>query len=82
MLSRVLLNEGDQPKVLIPNFDSARKVMQRELESESVYPNSCCSQFTEDEMYSIQLQMAELEELEHHMHKCPHSASNVPQTLN
>ena len=41
--------------------------------------NSCYSQFPEDEMYSIQLQMAELGELKHGMHTCPHPAS---QTLN
>ena len=81
MLARVLLNEGDQPNVLIPIFDNARKVVQKELESECVCPNNCYSQFTEDEMYSIQLQMAELKEPEHRMHKCPHPASNVCQTL-
>ena len=33
-------------------------------------------------MYSIQLQMAGLEEPEDCMHKCPHPASNILQTLN
>jgi len=82
ILARVLLNEGDKPNALIPNFDNARKVAQKELESECVCPNNCYGQFPEDEMYSIQLQMAELEELEHCMHKCPHPASNICQTLN
>ena len=39
-------------------------------------------QFPEDEMHSIQLQMAGLEEPEHHMHTGPHPASNICQTLN
>ena len=62
MLARVLLNEGDQPNVFIPTFDNARKVAQKELESEYVCSNNCYSQFTEDEMYSIRLQLAELGE--------------------
>ena len=57
------------------------QVVQQELESKCVFPNNCYSQFTEDEMYSIQLQMTKLGELEHRMHKCPHPASNVCQTL-
>ena len=79
MIARVVLNEGDQP---MPNFDNARKLVRKELESEWVCPNSCYSQFPEDEMYSIQLQMAELGELEDGMHTCPHPASNLSQTLN
>ena len=46
MLARVLLNESDQPNVLIPTFDNARKVAQKELESEYVWPNNCYSQFS------------------------------------
>ena len=68
--------------VNFPTFDNARKVAQKELESEYVCPNNCYSQFTEDEMYSNRLQMAELGEPKHHMHKCQHPASNVCQTLN
>ena len=56
-------------------------VVQQESESKCAFPNNCYSQFTEDEMYSIQLQMTELGEPEHRMHKCPHPASNVRQTL-
>ena len=82
MLARVLLNKGDQPNVFILNFDNAGKVAPKELESKCVCPNNCYSQFTEDEMYSIQLQMAELGDAKHRMHKCPHPASNVCQTLN
>ena len=36
--------------VVMPNFDNARKLVQKELESECVCPNSCYSQFPEDEM--------------------------------
>ena len=79
--ARVVLNEGDQPKVLISNFKNARKVAQKELKSECVSPNNN-DNFPEDEMYSIQLQMAGLEEPEDCMHKCPHPASNILQTLN
>ena len=75
MLARVLLNEGDQPNVLILNFDNAGKVAQKELESKCVCPNNCYSQFTEDEMYSIQLQMAELGEPKHRMHKIMSTSS-------
>ena len=82
MIARGVLNEGDQPNVLTPNFDNARKLGQKELESEYVCSNSCYSQFPEDEMYSIQLQTTELGELEHGMHTCPHSALNICQTLN
>ena len=46
MIARVLLNESDQPNVLIPTFDNARKVAQKELESEYVCPNNCYSQFS------------------------------------
>ena len=67
--------------VNFPTFDNARKVAQKELESEYVCPNNCYSQFTEDEMYSIRLQMAELGEPKHRMHKCQHPASNVCQSF-
>ena len=82
MIARVVLNEGDQPNVLMLNFDNARKLAQKGLESECVCPNSCYSQFPEDEMYSIQLQMTKLGEPEHGMHTRPHPASNICQTLN
>ena len=62
MIARVVLNERDLPNVLMPNFDNARKLVQKEL---CVCPNSHYSQFPEDEMYSIQLQMAELGEPKH-----------------
>ena len=82
MIARVVLHEVDQANVLMPNFNNARKLAQKELESEYVCTNSCYSPFPEDEMYSIQLQMAELGEPEHHKHTCPHPASNICQTLN
>ena len=82
MAAWVVLNEDDQPNVFIPNFDNEKKLAQNELESECVCANNCCSQFPEDEMHSIQLQMAGLEEPEHHMHTGPHPASNICQTLN
>ena len=82
MIARVVLHEGDQPNVIVPNFSNARKLVQKELESEYVCTNSCYSQFSEDKMYSIQLQMAELGEPKHHKHTCPHPASNICQTLN
>ena len=50
----------DQPNVLVPNRDNARKLVQKEQESEFVCPKSCYSKFPEDDMYSIQLQMTEL----------------------
>ena len=68
------LNEGDQPNVLMHTFDNARILAQKELKSEYVCSNSCHNQFSEDEMYSIHLQMAELGEPEHHTHTCPHPA--------
>ena len=34
MIARVVSNEGDQPNVLMPNFDNARKLVQKELGSE------------------------------------------------
>ena len=49
MIARGVLNEGDKPNVLMPNFDNARKLAQKGLESECVCPNSCYSQFPEDE---------------------------------
>ena len=61
------------------------QVVQQESESEYVFPNNCYSQFTEDEMYSIQLQMTELGEPEHRMHKCPHaqmSTSSIKRSSN
>ena len=82
MIAGVVLHEGDQPNVLTPNFNNARKLAQKELESEYVCTNSCYSPFPEDEMYSIQLQIAELGEPEHHKHTCPHPAQNICQTLN
>ena len=45
MIARSVLNEGDQPNVLMPN---ARKLAQKEPESEYVCSNSCYSQFPED----------------------------------
>ena len=78
MIARAVLNEGDQPNVLMPNLGNERKLAQKELESGCVCTNSY-SQFPEDEMYSIQLQMAELEEPEHGMHTCPHPASYLCQ---
>ena len=57
MIARVVLSEGDQPNALVPNFDNARKLARKELESECACANSCYSQFPEDE---IQLQMTEL----------------------
>ena len=75
MLARVLLNKGDQPNVFILNFDNAGKVAPKELESKCVCPNNCYSQFTEDEMYSIQLQMAELGDAKHRMHKIMSTSS-------
>jgi len=60
MTAWVVLNEDDQPNVFIPNFDNEKKLAQKELESECVCANNCCSQFPEDEMHSIQLQMAGL----------------------
>ena len=74
MIARGVLNESGQANVLMPNFDNARILVQKELESEYVCSNSCYSQFPEDEMHSIQLQTAELGEPEHHMHTCPHPA--------
>ena len=81
MIARGVLNEGDQPNVLMPDFDNARKLAQKELESECVCPSNCYSQFPVNEIYSIQLQMAGLGEPEHGMHTCPHPASNICQTL-
>ena len=81
MIARVVLHEGDQPSVLTPNFNNARKLVRKELESEYVCTNSCYGPFPEDEMYSIQLQMAELGEPEHHKCTCPHLAQNICQTL-
>ena len=81
MIARGVLNEGDQLNVLMPDFDNARKLAQKELESECVCPSNCYSQFPVDDIYSIQLQMAELGEPEHGMHTCPHPASNICQTL-
>ena len=72
MIAGVVLDEDYQPNILIPNFDSERKLAQNELESECVCQNNCYCQFLEDEMYS----MAGLEEPEHHMHTGPHPASN------
>ena len=82
VIARVVLNEGHQPNALMPNFDNARELVQKELEIECVCPNSCCSQFPEDEMYSIQLQVGELGEPEHGIHTCPRPASNLSQMLN
>ena len=48
MIARVVINEGDQPNVLMPNFDNTRKLAQKELESEYVCSNSCYTQFPED----------------------------------
>ena len=48
MIARVVINEGDQPNVLMLNFDNARKQAQKELESEYVCSNSCYTQFPED----------------------------------
>ena len=82
VIARGVLNEGDEPNVPVPNFDNARK---KELESLCVCPNSCYSQFPEDEMCSVesvQLQMTEVGELEYRMHTCPYPASNFSQTLN
>ena len=62
MIAGVVLHEGDQPNVLTPNFNNARKLVRKEPESEYVCTNSCYSPFPEDEMYSNQLQMAELGE--------------------
>ena len=45
-------------------------------------PKELLQAFPEDEMYTIQLQMAELREPEHGMHTCAHPASNICQTLN
>ena len=81
MAAWVVLNEDDQPNVFIPNFDNEKKLAQKELESEYVCANNCCSQFPEDEMHSIQLQMAGLEEPEHCMHTGPHPASNIVKLL-
>ena len=47
MIARVVLNEDYQSNILIPNFDNERKLVQKELESECVCPNSCYSQFTQ-----------------------------------
>ena len=63
--------------ILIPNFDNESKLAQKELEIECDCPNNCCGQFPEDEMYSIQLQMAGLEEPEYRMYICPHPTSNL-----
>ena len=48
MIAKGVLNEGDQPNVLMPSFDNARKLVQKELESECVCPNSCYGKFPED----------------------------------
>ena len=45
MIAKGVLNEGDQPNVLMPSFDNARKLVQKELENECVCPNSCYGQF-------------------------------------
>ena len=52
MIARGVLNEGDQANVLMPNLENARKLPQKELESEYVRSYSCYSQFPEDDMYS------------------------------
>ena len=77
MIARVVLNEEYQPNILFPNFDNERKLVQKELERECVCPNNYYSQFPEDEMYSIQLQMAGLNEPEHRMYISPLPASNL-----
>ena len=48
VVARSVLNEGDHSNVLMPNFDNARKLAQKELESEHVCSNSCYCQFPED----------------------------------
>ena len=53
------------------------KLVQNEQESGCGCPHNCYSQFPEDEMHSIQSQMAELEKPECDMHTCPHSKSNI-----
>ena len=58
-----------------------KRLARKELENGCGCPHNGYSQFPEGEMYSIQLQMAELE-LEHGMHTCPYPASNIYQTLN
>ena len=49
---------GLSKHVLMPNLDSERKLAQRELKSECGCPHNCYNQFPEDEIYSIQFQMA------------------------
>ena len=41
MIARSFLNEGDQANFLMPNFDNARKLPQKELEIECVCSYSC-----------------------------------------
>ena len=36
MIARVVLSEGDQPNVLVPNFDNPNNLVRKELESECV----------------------------------------------
>ena len=53
MIARGVLNEVDQANVLMPNLENARKLPQKELESEYVCSLiQLLSQFPEDDMYS------------------------------
>ena len=36
VIARVVLSEGDQPNVLVPNFDNPKNLVRKELESECV----------------------------------------------
>ena len=61
------VGDDDQPNVFMPNLDDERKLVQKELESGCGCPHNCYSEFSEDEMYSIRLQMTELEKPERDM---------------
>ena len=53
VIARGVLNEVDQANVLMPNLENARRLPQKELESEYVCSLiQLLSQFPEDDMYS------------------------------
>ena len=76
----IAIVEDRQPNSFMSNSDNGRNQCKMSKKVDVVaHTTVSYSQYPEDEMHSIQSQMAELEKQERDTHTCPHSESNIWQ---
>ena len=63
----VATGDEDTPEVIVTGLSDEKKLVHSELTRGCGCPEDCYSQFTEDEVYSIRLQMLELQKTEKEM---------------